>query len=292
MVGQNIYANFLDEYAARAPLQGRAFNHDVSKVHSYIIRFISENNVAEQKVLPFKDDNNGRLDFITLRGFYEGVGANARATLSAEADLQDMFYAGAKPPHIWWDEFEIRLTNAFAVVDKEAGRQVHMDEMKFRLLNRKVRADFLSTIKTHIEIQMTMVPMVVTYASALANYCNVVNQRFPQGSAIKKTNCRVQSSNTSRGVEVTVAVGETEEAKVAVADKAEAATITAGEMTTGMSLALMEGRSMSTLPTSLSTTNGLTYQQKLDNNSSNYAERTGIEKGQETTITTKAISLE
>ena len=198
LVVQNNYANFLDEYAAKAPLQGRAFDHDASKVHSYIIHFISENNVAEQKVLPFKDDNNGRLDFIALRDFYEGVGANARATLSAESDLQDMFYAGEKPPHMWWDEFEIRLTNAFAVVDKEAGRQVHTDEMKLRLLNRKIRADFLSTIKTHIEMQMTMVPMVVTYASALTNYRNVVHQRFPQGSTIKKTNRRVQSSNTSR----------------------------------------------------------------------------------------------
>ena len=29
------------------------------------------------------------MDFITLKDFYEGVGANARATLSVEADLQD-----------------------------------------------------------------------------------------------------------------------------------------------------------------------------------------------------------
>ena len=82
---QNTYANFLDKYAAKASLQGRAFDHNASKVHSYIIHFISENNVAEQKVLPIKDDNNGRLDFIALRDFYEGVGANSRATLSTEA---------------------------------------------------------------------------------------------------------------------------------------------------------------------------------------------------------------
>ena len=176
-----VYANFLDEYAANAPLQGRAFNHDAPKVHSYIIRFISEKNFAEQKVLPFKDDNNGRMDFIALRDFYEGVGVNARATLSTEADLQDMFYAGEKPPHMWWDKFEIRLTNTFAVVDKEAGRQVLTDEMKVRLLNKKVRADFLTTITMHIKMQMTMVPMVVMYASAFANYCNMVNQRFQQG---------------------------------------------------------------------------------------------------------------
>ena len=89
-----------------------------------------------------------------------------------------------------------------------------------------------------------------------------------------------------------MAVGETEEVKVAVVDKAEVATTTAGEMMTRMSLALMEGPSMYTLPTTSKTTNGLTYQRKLDNNLSNYTESTGIERGQETTITTKVINLE
>ena len=52
-----------------------------------------------------------------------------------------MLYAGEKPPRTWWDEFEIRLTNAFAIIDKDARRQVHTDEMKLRLLNKKIRAD-------------------------------------------------------------------------------------------------------------------------------------------------------
>ena len=47
-------------------------------------------------------------------------------------------------------------------------------------------------------MQMTMVHIVVTYTLALANYRNVLHQRFPQGSTIKKTNHGVQSSNTSR----------------------------------------------------------------------------------------------
>ena len=61
--------NFLDGYASSAPLTRRAFDHDASKVHSYIIPFISENNVAEQKVLPYKDDNNGRTDYMALKEF-------------------------------------------------------------------------------------------------------------------------------------------------------------------------------------------------------------------------------
>ena len=188
--------NFLQDYSNRAPLNGNAFNHDAAKVHSYILRFISENNVAEQKILPYKDQNDERVDYNALVEFYEGVGANAKATLAAETDIQEMFYAGEKPPHMWWDEFEVRLTNAFAIVDKDAGRQVHTDEMKLRLLNKKVRADFLATMKTHIEMQMSMVPMNMTYAGALTNYRNVVNQRFPQGSIAKKTNRRVQATGT------------------------------------------------------------------------------------------------
>ena len=186
--------NFLQDYSNRAPLAGNAFNHDAAKVHSYLLRFISENNVAEQMILPYKDQNNGRVDFNALVEFYEGVAANAKATLAAETDVQDMFYAGEKPPHMWWDEFEVRLTNAFVIVDKDAGRQVHTDEMKLRPLNKKIRADFLGTMKTHIEMQMSMVPMNITYAGALANYRNVVNQRFPQESIAKKTNRRIQST--------------------------------------------------------------------------------------------------
>ena len=136
------------------------------------------------------------MDFNALVEFYEGVGANAKATLAAETNIQDMFYAGEKPPHMWWDEFDVRLTNAFAIVDKDAGRQVHTDEIKLRLLNKKIRADFLSTMKTHIKMQILMVPMNMSYAGALTNYRNVVNQRFPQGSIAKKTNQRIQSTGT------------------------------------------------------------------------------------------------
>ena len=51
---------FLYDYNNRTPLQGEVFTHDATKVHSYIICLISENNVAEKKVLPHKDNANGR----------------------------------------------------------------------------------------------------------------------------------------------------------------------------------------------------------------------------------------
>ena len=153
--------------------------------------------MAEQKILPHKDANNGRIDFMALKGFYEGVGTNAKSTLKAETDLMELFYAGEKKPHMWWDEFEIRLTNAFALVDKDAGRVVHTDEMKLRMLNKKIKADFLSSMKTNIEMQMNMVPMVMTFESAMSNYRNTVNQHHPKGSNVNNRNCNHRIQNTN-----------------------------------------------------------------------------------------------
>ena len=62
--------NLLDDYATRTPLQGRVFTHDAAKVHSYIIPLISYNNVAEH-FFSYKDNGNGREDFLALKDFYE-----------------------------------------------------------------------------------------------------------------------------------------------------------------------------------------------------------------------------
>lgn len=80
---------------------------------------------------------------------------------------------------MWWDHFEARLMNAFAILDKDAGHQLYMDIMKSRMLNNKVKADFLTTMMTNIKIQMNVTPMVMTYEATLSNYRNIVNQRFP-----------------------------------------------------------------------------------------------------------------
>ncbi len=101
---------------------------------------------------------------------------------------------------MWWDEFEVCLTNAFALVDKDAGRIVHTDEMKLRMLNKKVRADFLSLIKTNIEMQMNMVPMTMTYASVLSNCRNTGNQRHPESlSTSTRRHRRIQNTNRFNG---------------------------------------------------------------------------------------------
>ena len=46
------------------------------------------------------------------------------------------------------------------------------------MINNKLEADFLFTMKTNIDMQMNMVPMNMTYSAALANYRNTVNHKF------------------------------------------------------------------------------------------------------------------
>ena len=45
---------------------------------------------------------------------------------------------------MWWDEFETCPTNAFATIDKYAGRQSHTNNAKVCLLNNNIQADFPS----------------------------------------------------------------------------------------------------------------------------------------------------
>ena len=143
---------FLDDYVSHSPLNGATFASDAGEVHTYLVNFISGNATAENKIMPFVAERNGRTSFQALKNHYEGVGANATAIVAAEEDITNLFYSGEKKPHMWWEEFETRLTMAFAIIDKDQGRQVYTDIVKLRMLNKKVKADFLEQVKTTIEI--------------------------------------------------------------------------------------------------------------------------------------------
>ena len=191
-------ANFLDDYIDQAPLRGLVFSSDAAKVHAYLARLLTGNVVAEQKLLPRNNEANGRVDFQVLKDFYEGVGANSKDVIEAEADIKNLYYSGEKRPSMWWDQFESKLTNAFAILDKHAGRPLYPDVMRLRMLNGKIKADFLTTIKTTIEMQMTVIPMTMTYNTALTNYRNVVNQRYPYDPNARKNNRRIQATTGRR----------------------------------------------------------------------------------------------
>ena len=57
--------------------------------------------------------------------------------------LKGLFYSGEKKSHMWWEEFEKKITSDFVAYDKHERRQVHSNEMKLYILLYKVNADFL-----------------------------------------------------------------------------------------------------------------------------------------------------
>eukprot|EP00978_Attheya_sp_CCMP212_P034492 scaffold144715_cov44-Attheya_sp.AAC.2 len=87
-----------------APLIGVAYTIDAAQVHTFITNLMAGNSTAEAKVEPDSELNDGRRDFKNLRDHYEGIGVHAVDITKTDNDLQTLFYAGEKPPHMWWEE--------------------------------------------------------------------------------------------------------------------------------------------------------------------------------------------
>ena len=191
--------DFIDDYVNRAPLNGEAFNNDAQEVSTYITNFMSGNQVAESKLLAHADEHNGRLDYIALKEHYEGVGINAVEILKADKVIATLHYNGEKKPHMWWDEFERQLTKAFAMYDRKERREVYSDEMKLRTLCTKGQADFLQATRTSIMIDLSRVPVTMTYAQALSNFRNEVNRKFPPGMSNNRNTRRLNETSRGRG---------------------------------------------------------------------------------------------
>ena len=83
-----------------ADLTGAAFEIDSEEVHMYLVKFISGNNTFESKVQSNDRHSNGRLNYITLKEHYEGVGVNTKYILRAESLLENLTYTGEKHPHM------------------------------------------------------------------------------------------------------------------------------------------------------------------------------------------------
>ena len=91
--------DFLDDYVAMAPLVGETFAVDSNEVHTYIVKFITGNHVAESKIQPRLTDTDGRVDFKLLVAHYEGVGINSVDVLRAERIIETLHYSGEKRSH-------------------------------------------------------------------------------------------------------------------------------------------------------------------------------------------------
>ena len=201
-----VEGDMFDEYIENAPHSGEAFATDCSEVHTYIAKFIKGNSTAESEVISHGQANNGRADMDALVSHYEGTGINATIVSEAEKEIDTLHYTGEKRPYMWWEKFELRLTKAFATIDKAEGRTVYSDRQKLRLLQKKVNADFLQNTRDYINGEMHKTPMTYTYGEALASYRSKVNQKFPpqlnpsnRNRGINQTNIRYRHVQQGRG---------------------------------------------------------------------------------------------
>ena len=193
--------DFLDDYVAMASLSGDSFAIDTVQVHTFLVNFVAGNDTAEAKIQGLRRPNDGREAFKRLVEHYEGVGIHAIDIREADEVIKNLFYAGEKPPHMWWAEFEKRLTRAFNAYVKREGRIVHSNSMKIRMLIDKIKADFLTPTKAQMEIELSRVPMTMTYEQALSLFRNMVNQKHPpqMGVAQNRVRRNINETNTGRG---------------------------------------------------------------------------------------------
>ena len=98
---------------------------------------------------------------------------------------------------MWWDEFEVQLNFAFTAYARSEGRDIHSENMKLRILTKKINADLLSHTKASILTHMTSVPKTMAYLQALPTFRQAVNQKHPPGT--NKSVCRINETSRGRG---------------------------------------------------------------------------------------------
>ena len=196
--------DFLEEYVLTVPLYGDAFEIDTSEVRTYLMKYIAGNENAEATVQALQDKRCGRVAFKALMDHYEGVGVYGTDIIRAERILYTLHYNGEKKPYMWWTEFEKQLTWAFGAHDSKEGRIVYSDVMRLRMLLRKVQADFLSSQKASIDVELSKVPMTYTYSQALQCFREAVTKKFPptllnESSTYRRGGRGIHNINTNRG---------------------------------------------------------------------------------------------
>ena len=185
------HPNLLDDYVAAAPLNGTAYQVDNATVYTMIQHLISGNEEAESKLVSLNGTGDGRRCFQTLCDHYQGVGVLATEIVEAETTLSGLYYNGEKRPYMWWTEFERLLLHSYVIIDRAEGRPVYSNEQKLRRLMPKIKADFLSSQKASIEVELARIPITLTHATALDIFRNAVNNKFPPGNATAtRTTCR------------------------------------------------------------------------------------------------------
>ena len=145
--------------------------------------------------------NDGREASKRLVEHYEGVGIHAIDIREADEVIKNLFYAGMKPPHMWWAEFEKRLTRAFNAYVKREGRIFHSDSMTIRMLIDKIKADdFITPTKAQLEIELSRTPITtITHDQSLALFRNMVNQKHPSQMGAARNRVQRNVNEVSSG---------------------------------------------------------------------------------------------
>ena len=101
---------------------------------------------------------------------------------------------------MWWDKFERQITDAFNTYDRLEKRSVHSNNMRLRILNRKILADLFQATKSSIKLELTKTPVTITYENALAAFHNQVNQKsLPELSSGNNIRTRRINETVTRG---------------------------------------------------------------------------------------------
>ena len=173
---------FLDEYVATAPLVGEAFNNDQGAVLILLKALVTGHTEAETIVSSHERGQTGRAAIKELRRKFEGTGINAIARKHAQKDIETMFYAGEKPPHMTWSIFSTRLKDAYVQIDQIEGKtppdSVYSNTYKLGKLMENVKADFLEATKAQIRVTLTG-PTPYTFDQALEAFQATVLDKHP-----------------------------------------------------------------------------------------------------------------
>ena len=78
---------------------------------------------------------------------------------------------------MWWGKFEGQLNDEFKTYYCLEKKIVHSNDMRLRILNRKILADFLQATKASINLDLAKTPVTITYDNTLAEFRNQFNQK-------------------------------------------------------------------------------------------------------------------
>ena len=73
VIEPDVYNDFLNEFINRAPLEGPTFIMDAAQVHTYLVKFILDNDMVKSKIQTLAAHNDGRRDFLALQRHYGGI---------------------------------------------------------------------------------------------------------------------------------------------------------------------------------------------------------------------------